>query len=193
MPRILSLIVPLLLAAVLAGCSSLLDPRDDGGAPDHHWRGRFSLVVEPSAQFADGQRHTGSFELSRGARFTELELLSPLGNTIASARETPGAATLRTADGRRYDARDADALTEQIFGWRIPVRKLPDWLQGRIADVTEPGPTPAQPAAGADDGWQVRFDQWRTDDDAPRPSRLVITYPDRVVLRLVVDAGGAGR
>ncbi|MFT4102440.1 MAG: outer membrane lipoprotein LolB [Burkholderiaceae bacterium] len=186
MPRIVSPIV-LLLAALLAGCTSLLDPRDDGRAPEHRWRGRFSLVVEPSAQFAEGQRHTGSFELSQGARFTELELLSPLGNTIASARETADAATLRTADGRRYDARDADALTEQIFGWRVPVRKLPDWLQGRIADVTEAGPSPAQPAAGADDGWRVRFDQWRTDGAAPRPSRLVITYPDRVVLRLIVD------
>ena len=179
--------------ASLAGCASLLDPHTGSPAVDQQWAGRFALVVEPDVRLPEGDRQSGHFELTRRGRLTSLELLSPLGNTIASARTGPDGAILRTADGRSFEDVDGEALTEQVFGWRLPVDRLADWLQGRVAEVTEWGPAAdggRRPVLGQDRGWQVRFDQWSEPGQSaspPQPSRLVISHPGRLRLTLVVN------
>lgn len=193
-------------ATVLGGCASLLEPQIGSPAIDRQWAGRFALVVEPSTRLPDGDRQSGNFELTRRGDQTGLELLSPLGNTIASARTGPRGAILQTADGKRYEDVDGEALTEQIFGWRLPVDRLPAWLDGRIAEVrrwadsppAQPGDraigmpgAPGRPLEGVDRGWEVRFDQWFEDLTPPRPSRLVINYPGRLRLTLVVNRPSA--
>ena len=172
--------------AALAGCASL-GGRPAAQGPIDVWRGRFALTVEPSPQAPDGQRSTGRFVLTHASSFTELELVSPLGNTLAAARSDAQGATLKTADGKTWKAANPDELTEQLFGWRIPITRLPPWLRGQVETVTETGePLPGgrrRPLAGTEQGWQVRYDLWA--DAAPQ--RLTAIYPGRVNLRLIVD------
>ena len=155
--------------AWLAGCATLPDARPPSGAEPQVWRGRFALTVEPNDRVADGQRSSGSFELTHADSFTELALRSPLGNTLAAARSDARGATRTTADGRIERAASTDELTERLFGWPIPELRLPAWLSGQVA--------------GNESGWQVRVDA-RSDAG---PSRLTIVYPQRVTLRLIVD------
>ncbi len=172
--------------AVLTGCASLSGPPATEGPVDV-WRGRFALMVEPSPQAPDGQRSTGRFVLTHTPSFTELELVSPLGNTLAAARSDAQGATLKTADGKRWNAASTDELTEQLFGWRIPITRLAPWLHGRLETVTETGEPLSdgrlRPLAGTEQGWQLRYEAWA--DDAPQ--RLTVVYPGRVNLRLIVD------
>lgn len=196
------------LSWALAGCANL--PQALSGRPgSESWKGRFALIVDapvdspinsptgqapapspgaalPASPQPGLQRSSGNFTLTQMGDVVELELRSPLGNTLAMARAEPQGAWLRTADGQRHEAPTADALTEQVFGWRIPVLALPRWLRGEPAEVLTRTTSPdgrTRPASAREDGWQLDYEDW----GARQPRRLNIAYPARLRLRLVLD------
>lgn len=146
------------------------------------WSGRFSADwIEPTTP-PRPDRATGRFVLEREAGRTRLEVASPFGQTIARAVVSPERSTLETADGRLHQAESAEALTESILGWKVPVARLPEWLSAH-----------AGPTTTAD--WRVEVER----DDAGQPRRLTLEWPrDRegpeapgVRIRLVVDPRSA--
>ena len=116
----------------------------------------------------------------------QLELSTPLGVTLASARVDAQGASLVTADGKRYSARSGEDLTEQLFGWRIPVQRLPAWFNGKPARITETlsrQDMPDQPIAGEEDGWLIRYELWVKE----KPYKVLLSVPERVTLRMILD------
>lgn len=187
--RALVLLAPLPLLA--AGCATT-SPLDVSMTPDaaarlSRWSGRFAVTLtEPGAEIRE-ERASGRFLLHQAAGSTELELLSPLGQTIATAVLDNARASLATAEGERFEADSAEALTERVFGWRIPIGNLPDWLRGRVAGASR---TAGGIVEGIEHDWAIRLDGWR---DAG-PGRLDLDWPAvpragvrRVKLRLIVD------
>jgi outer membrane lipoprotein LolB len=87
---------------------------------------------------------------------------------------------------------DADALTEQILGWPLPVSGLADWIEGRpvpsrVARVEREG---GRVVLLEQDGWAIRLPEYF--EATTRPRRLVLERPatantPSVVLRLIVD------
>lgn len=151
-----------------------------------HYAGRFSVTWRESADDEAGQRAIGRFVLRVGAQRSELEVSSPLGQTLAVATVAPGEALLTTADGRQIRADHPEVLTRRAFGWPAPLAELPRWL---AAPAGRP-----QPLAFEDSGWQVAIETWQ--DGLPR--RLVLRWPAagaqpataavrEVELRLLVD------
>ena len=180
--RWLSTSLTLAVSLLTIACSTLLPVADDSRI-ERSWSGRFALTVTVPEQ--PSQAHAGNFTLTQGAGFTQLDLSSPLGNVIASARNDAAGATLITADGRRVDAAEPEQLTEQLFGWRVPFQRLPDWLRGRPATVVSEISAPdgqTRPLRATDAGWQLNYEQWSD----RQPSRMLIVYPERVNLRLVL-------
>ena len=177
----------------LAGCATPSAPPGPaaGEGPPNLWTGRFAATVTEAGDGAREERSSGRFSLRVEGPSTELELSSPLGQTIAQVRLDDGRATLLAADGKSWQAPSAEALTEQVFGWRIPLADLPRWLSGRIAQPERFDG--GRPTAGIDNGWFVRFDAFT--DSGPR--RLALQWPaqpenatqaaQRIELRLVVD------
>lgn len=122
--------------------------------------GRLSLQVDAGPQRA-AQSISAAFELRGDGAAGELRLSSPLGTTLATATWGPGQARLLTPQGEQQFA-DLDALSRATFGETLPLRALPDWLQGR------PWPQAAQaaharPGPGFEQlGWSIdlaRFDE----------------------------------
>ncbi|MEZ5604437.1 MAG: outer membrane lipoprotein LolB [Burkholderiaceae bacterium] len=175
----------------LAGCATPSTPTGPaaGEGPPNLWTGRFAATVTEAGDGAREERSSGRFSLRVEGPSTEIELSSPLGQTIAQVRLDDGRATLLAADGKSWQAPSAEALTEQVFGWRVPLANLPDWLEGRIAEPTERDGS--RVVAGLDHGWSVRIDA----SEAGRPRRLALDWPAgagagerRLSLRLVVDS-----
>jgi outer membrane lipoprotein LolB len=151
-----------------------------------HYAGRFSVTWREAADDDTGQRAIGRFLLRVAPSRSELEVSSPLGQTLAVATVAPGAASLTTADGRQIRAERPEALTQRAFGWPAPLAELPRWL---AAPAGRP-----QPLAFEDSGWQVAIETWQ--DGLPR--RLVLRWPSagtspgsatvrEVELRLLID------
>ncbi len=60
----------------------------------------------------------------------ELELSSPLGQTVARLMGDAGGVHMITADGRVESANDWQTLTTRGLGWPLPVAGLAYWVQG---------------------------------------------------------------
>lgn len=172
------------LALGLAGCATPV-PAPTDGTPNE-WSGRFAATVHSGA--AEPERSSGRYLLRADGVRAELELASPLGQTVARISLDEGQATLVTADGKSIRAASAEALTEEAFGWRVPLANLAGWLEGRIAQPTER--EGERVVAGFERGWSVRVET----HDGQRPRRLALDWPAgagpgerRLTVRLMID------
>lgn len=161
--------------------------------PDRSYTGRFSAVA---TQGDKRDAVSGRFYVEVRGERRSIDLATPLGTTVARVEVGPDGARATGPGLQDVHGADADALTEQLLGWRLPVSGLADWIEGRPAPgrparVEREG---ARPVLIEQDGWTVRLAE--TFAGTTRPRILVLERPASplapgVVLRLVVDEPAA--
>jgi len=173
-----------LFAVLLAACATAPET-----TPDRVYTGRFSAVA---TQGDKRESVSGRFTVEvRGDR-QRIDLATPLGTTVARIEVGPEGASANGPGMQEARGPDADALAEQLLGWRLPVSGLSDWIEGR--------PVPTRPARverdGSrlvlieQDGWTVRLAETFAASARPRLivlERAASPLAPGVVLRLVVD------
>jgi outer membrane lipoprotein LolB len=119
-----------ILSVLMAACTSI--PPRAGTDGSTFWSGRLALTVdgEPPQQFSAG------FDLRGDPESGELVLNSPLGNSLASVRWTPGSAEW-VQGGQTTRRSTLERLTTDLGGAALPVEALFAWLRGE--DVPIPG------------------------------------------------------
>ena len=127
------------LPLVVAGCATPTAPPGavSTASETTRWAGRFAVTLTEAGADLREESASGRFLLESAGGATLLELRSPLGQTMASATLNAGGAELVTSEGKRYQADSAEQLTERVFGWRMPLGNLPDWLRGRLVQPIE--------------------------------------------------------
>jgi outer membrane lipoprotein LolB len=146
-----------------------------------------SYEFELTARFAASYRSeaaSGNLLWRHRAARDDVVLSSPFGQGLARISREGDAVTLIAGDGKRYSAADAETLTEQVLGFRLPLRGLTDWVRARPATDT-----PAQ-AEYAQDGRLLSLEQqgWRIEYmayEGVQPKRLKLLYPG-LELRLAI-------
>ena len=128
---------------------------------------------------------TGRFSWRHDTISDELLITSPLGQGVARITRRDNHVRLVTADSREYVAPDAESLTEQVLGWRLPLAGLPDWIRGRA--------TPGRQADARRNGEgrvvELIQDDWRVeyqDFEGELPSRMRLARGD-LEIRLVIE------
>ncbi len=177
-------------ALIVAGCATPTPPpvaEPPAGTPNF-WSGRFAVTYTEDGYQPRAERSSGRFSLLADGPRRQLELSSPLGQTLAQVTLDSGEAVLIASDGKQYRAESGEALTERVFGWRVPIGDLPRWLAGRVAQPTQH--ENGLVVAGIDGRWSVRFEAF----EGERPRRLSLDWPAdggdgarRIELKLVVD------
>jgi outer membrane lipoprotein LolB len=137
------------------------------------------------------QALTANFRWLHQRERDEIDLASPLGQTLARLSGGPGAVSLRLADGNIASAADWAALMSRSLEWALPVEGLRYWIQGipRPGSAFEVEWAPeGVPALLRQDGWTIVYQPFGRDSSgAPRPTRIALSYPDTEV-RVAVDA-----
>lgn len=122
----------------------------------------------------------------------QLLITSPVGSSVARVVRTGGEVVLTTADQREHRASDAEALTEQVLGFRLPLAGLTDWVRARAMSDSPAavfrGPD-GRLAALEQNGWRVEYQEFRADG---LPVRLKLTYPG-IELRLAIHEWKIGK
>lgn len=189
-----ALLLPGILSAVLLpGCSSLQTaPPATPALRSYHEviaiKGRFSVSYEHDGRPQSAQ---GRFHWAQRGAYVDIDLLSPLGQTLAKISLSPGLAKMEQAGREPRFAIDASELTAQTLGWSLPVDGLRDWLQGYTRRAE--GALQAAAPDGADrfekDGWQVRYVSWQAGAAEAYPKRIDLsrTGSTPLALRIVID------
>lgn len=170
-----SLVLP--LALLFAGACAQLETRPPVDV-EFDLSGR--LVARYGAEAFSGNiawRHARSAD--------ELLITSALGAGVARIVRQGDSVVLTTAEPREYRAPDAEALTEEVLGFRLPLAGLADWVRGRPS--TESAASAEYSPDGRllslqQQGWNVEY----LDYQDKRPTRLRLTYPG-IELRLAVS------
>jgi outer membrane lipoprotein LolB len=135
----------------------------------------------------------GGFTWTHAPARDEIELATPLGQTLAILQGEPGSVSVRLSDGRVEEAPTWALLTERAFGVTIPVEGLAFWIRGHAA----PGSSATVERDGRgrvsslrQNGWDIAYDY--ADDAANAPHRVTLTYPgaEPIEVRAVVDRMG---
>ncbi|BDB22991.1 outer-membrane lipoprotein LolB [Cupriavidus sp. TA19] len=157
---LLCLGAPLLLQA----CASVAPTRgfDAGDASaSQQYTGRFSANY---VRYGRDEGVTGSFRWEEQGRNVRLDLVSPLGQTLAVVTATPSGATLDLPNQPPRNAPEVDTLMEEALGFALPVAGMRDWLHGRAAQGSPARTTrdeQGRVATLAQNGWTVRYVAWQ--------------------------------
>ena len=168
------------VALLLAGCAGagLMFP---ASGLDFELSGRIAVTYRDDTG-------SGNIAWRHGPNVDEMLLTTPLGQGIARLARVNSEITLTTQNGREFRAADAEELTEQVLGFRLPLVALADWVRGRAASKPAPGPTlERRDATGSlveleQSGWKIRYLEYA---DA-LPSRLTLNYPG-LELRIAIS------
>lgn len=117
---------------------------------------------------------TGGFEWQHDETNVRVNLISPLGQTLARIEKTPQGASLQRSDYPIQTASELDGLLQTNLGWSLPVNGMRDWLQGFVAapNGALQAVTAQNNALAEADGWQLRYVAWNYDDAPPHPKRI---------------------
>jgi outer membrane lipoprotein LolB len=144
----------------------------------------FDLAGRLAARYR-GEAFTGNIAWRHAPDFDEMLITSPFGAGVARIVRQGDSVVLTTAEPKEYRATDAETLTEEVLGFRVPLSGLADWVRGR--------PSPESPAAAESSpegrllklqqrGWEIEYQEY----DGKLPSRMRLTYPG-IELRLAIS------
>ncbi|MEO8717476.1 MAG: lipoprotein insertase outer membrane protein LolB [Burkholderiales bacterium] len=164
-------------ALAAAGCAGLTE-RAPGESVE------FELTARFAARYRDDAA-AGQLAWRHDVARDEVLISSPFGQGLARVTRRDALVTLVTADDRRYSAADAETLTEEVLGFRLPLLGLADWVRARPA-----AGSPSQSTYAADgrlatleqQGWRIDYLEY----EAGRPARLRLRYPG-LELRLAIS------
>ncbi len=155
-------------ALMLTACATRLPP----STPDTlFWSGRMALNIDSKPP----QSISAGFELKSQQQSGELQLLSPLGSTLAKLQWAPGQASLEQG-GQFWQDSSLDALLIRLTGTALPLAALIDWLQARPTQV---------------EGWRADLSQISSGklwvQSTPASAATSTAAMPQVTLRLIVE------
>lgn len=159
----------------LAACRPAVKPENDTGNLERqverelvlqrldHWSFRGRVAV------SDGQQ-AGTVKMfwqQRGEQF-DIEISLPISNQKYRLRNIGNKVRLEAYGLATIEGESAEAVLQQVAGWRIPFRDMQLWLRGMRANSETPidfGPD-GLPAKFRENGWLVDYRAWNS---APLP------------------------
>jgi outer membrane lipoprotein LolB len=148
----------------------------------------FSLQARIAVQ-SEGKGFSGRLHWQHNANQDEIALFSPLGGQVARMQKNVDGVTLTDANGNTQTAVNAESLTQNLLGWRLPLQGLADWSLG------QPHSTPIQ-ALSLDerglitslkqDDWLISYDQYSEKNRHLLPSKIVLRSKN-LTLKILIE------
>ncbi|SFD99961.1 lipoprotein insertase outer membrane protein LolB [Nitrosomonas sp. Nm166] len=137
------------------------------------------------------QSFSGSFRWQHLAISDEILLFTPLGQAVAEISKNQDGVRLITSKLEAFYANDAESLTEEVLGWRLPLNGLQYWIQGTHSPATAAEKdinNKDQVIAIRQDGWKIHYSSYAPAqlNQPPLPRVLNLIY-ENLKIRLVVD------
>jgi outer membrane lipoprotein LolB len=145
-------------------------------------KGRLGVVTQK-------QGFSGSIEWQHQTTTDNIDVYSPVGGKVANIAKTPNLVVLTDQKGRTVKANDAETLTENTLGFRLPLNGLSDWALGKpTASKIEASSWDAQGRLLTlkQDGWDIGFENYLETNGTFLPNKIVLKS-EKVNLKLLVE------
>ncbi len=186
------------LAVMLAGCASTPPhgPSTSNATPElstqtaSAYHGRFSVrYVDQNGRTRNAY---GNFDWQQEGDTVTLQLLNPLGQTLAVVTSSPAAATLELPNRQPVTADNVSELMQHTLGFALPVEGLRYWLasspapSSRAKTVVDPEQTSHMKEIDQE-GWTIQYLAY-ADAPASGVKRLDLTRQNPPLdIKLVLD------
>ncbi len=175
------------ILAMLAGCStapSISVPaplRVQTFIPSFEISGRISVRH-------DNDGFSGNLHWRHVLDEDEFVVQTPFGQGVARVTQNSHGATLEMADGKVLHAPDAESLTQQALGFRLPLAGLPRWAQAQSVsgDAVMRQNDDGTLFSLTEQGWQIEYLAYQTVGSSTLPGKFTMENPD-LKLRLIID------
>jgi len=198
MKRLIVWIFALLTITGMVGCSSLQTwpflPSPTQTERSFHdnilIQGLFSVTYVHSYR---PQSVQGRFQWQQQGQRIDIDLMSPLGQTMAKLTITPNSATIQQTGKEIKVADNVAELTEQTLGWSLPVAGMRDWLQGFHRTTTHQRQIarPNENDQFDTEGWHIQYVSWQQNSVSDYPKRIDLTRTSpqlhQLSLRIIID------
>jgi outer membrane lipoprotein LolB len=198
MTRLPAWLFALLTIIEMVGCSSLqtwpslpsLTQTERSFHDNILIQGRFSVAYEQNNR---PQSVQGRFQWQQQGQRIDIDLMSPLGQTMAKMAITPNSATIQQTDKEIKVAENVAELTEQTLGWSLPVAGMREWLQGfnRSTGNQRQIAKPNENDQFDTDGWHIHYVSWQQNSVSVYPKRIDLTRTSpqlhQLSLRIIID------
>ena len=183
MPAAQKFAAVLVLAVLSAACAQL-----QTAVPE-------KVVFELNARLAaryGAESFSGNLAWRHAESNDEMLITTPMGQGVARIVRDGETVVLTTAERKEYRAKDAESITEQVLGFRLPLAGLSDWVRGRPSANASPSGDASfkeEKSPGGrlqrleQSGWTIEYQAY----DGEHPSRLRLLYPG-IELRLAISA-----
>lgn len=149
---------------------------------------RFYLQARIGIQ-ANGKGSSGSTRWRHDQQGNDIAMLSPVGSTVARIITNSAGVTLTTNDGKVLQAEDAESLTQEHLGWRLPLQGLPDWALGRPSNRLYEEmhwDSIGRITMLKQDGWEIEYPEYMEADGYRLPKRINLRSR-KLTLKLVIE------
>lgn len=175
------------LILLLSGCASTPPAQQPVTRPAHAEHASFVIVGRIAVKH-EGERSSATVRWIHGAETDEILLFAPLGNTIARIQRNGQGIVLDTSD-KHYAAQDAEELTQQALGWRLPLSGLQYWVlalptPGEVFDIERDDNGQINLLRQA--GWAIRYTRYATPAPDSLPLRMILQR-DELEIQLLID------
>ena len=143
----------------------------------------FDLAGRLAARYGN-EAFTGNLAWRHAGSSDEMLITSSLGAGIARIVRQGDSVVLTTAEPKEYRAADAETLTEEVLGFRVPLAGLAAWVRGRPSTSA-----PQQAERDAEGrlrtlrerGWTIEYQEYAGE----LPARMRLAYQG-IELRLAI-------
>lgn len=156
-----------LLFMILAGCATVATIPVRPTAAEIS---RFAFIGRLAVRQGEARHHV-NVDWRHDMQRDEILLTTPLGQGLAELVRDAAGARLTLADKRSYAAADWSALSQQVFGFPLPLGASPRWLLGEM---------------GATEGWRVTVVEREAEQAGALPTIIDLERED-IAVRLKID------
>ncbi len=192
---------------VFYGCQSnphLSDPVDITFLPPRICNQEMVVSGRISIQYTlledtDNKSLYGKFNWKSDKDKVHIDLISPLGQTLAMVDIFPNEAVFTASGKNPVHADNAETLLFRQLGWYLPISDMQNWLQGCIINEKDRLllVNPNKPKITTSNGWQIHYVSWKATPENKRaphridmiftPSPSAKTTINQIQIRLIID------
>lgn len=146
-------------------------------------KGRLGITTEP-------KNHSARMAWQHKSEKDNIDIYSPIGGKVANILKTPELVTLTDNGNKKTTAPDAETLTEETLGFRLPLSGLSHWILGKPSNTglinVVTWDLNGRISTLQQNGWDIQYKNYREHAGYFLPKKVTLKN-DKMTIKLIIE------